>query len=99
MVGACVLNISINFFFSRITMINYQVTLLLDRFFSNGLEIISANYFCIHTVFTKLYKINSLLYVGLVVYFGLNLGPPGVFGNLGRVAIYFQGSREHWLLF
>ena len=54
-------------------MVNYQVTVLLDRFLSNGLDIISANYYCIHTVFTKLYKINPLLYVGLVVYFGFNL--------------------------
>ena len=80
-------------------MVNYQVTLLLDRFLSNGLEIISADYYCLHMVFTKLYKINSLLYVGLVVYFGLNIGEPRGFGDLGRMAIYFQGSREHWLLF
>ena len=26
-------------------------------------------------------------------------GAPRGFGDLGRMAIYFQGSREHWLLF
>ena len=72
-------------------MVNYQVTLLLDRFLSNGLEIISANYYCIHTVFTKLYKINSLLYVGLVVYFGLNLGAPRGFGGSGENDYLFSG--------
>ena len=23
-------------------------------------------------------------------------GPPRGFGDLGRMAIYFQGAREHW---
>ena len=27
------------------------------------------------------------------------LGPPRGFGDLGRMAIYFQGAGEHWLLF
>ena len=30
---------------------------------------------------------------------GAQKSPPRGFGDLGRMAIYFQGSREHWLLF
>ena len=26
-------------------------------------------------------------------------GPPRGLGDLGRMAIYFQGAGEHWLLF
>ena len=50
MVGACVLNIIINIFFSQITMVNYQVTVLLDRLLSNGLAILGANYYYVYTV-------------------------------------------------
>ena len=28
-----------------------------------------------------------------------NVGPPGGFGDLGRMAFYFQGSGEQWQLF
>ena len=27
------------------------------------------------------------------------MGAPMGFGDLGRMAIYFQGARKHWLLF
>ena len=27
---------------------------------------------------------------------GCSVGPPRVFGDLGRMAIYFQGTGEHW---
>ena len=27
------------------------------------------------------------------------IGPHGFFRDLGRMAIYFQGAGEHWLLF
>ena len=27
------------------------------------------------------------------------MGAPRGFGDIGRMAFYFQGSREHWLLF
>ena len=37
-------------FFSHITMVNYQDTVLLDRLLSNGLAILSANYYYIHTM-------------------------------------------------
>ena len=52
MVGECVLNIIINFF-SHITIVNYQVTVLLDRLLANGLAILSTNYYYIHTVFVQ----------------------------------------------
>ena len=29
----------------------------------------------------------------------LNKGAPRGFGDLGRMAIYFQGAEEHWYLF
>ena len=63
MVGACVLNIIINIFFSQITMVNYQVTVLLDRLLSNGLAILGANYYYVHTVCVQVTITQIKLYI------------------------------------
>ena len=34
--------------------------------------------------------------MSLVVYIAQSMGPPRGFGDLGRMAIYFQGVGEHW---
>ena len=63
MVGACVLNIIINIFFSQITIVNYQVTVLLDRLLSNGLAILGANYYYVHTVCVQVTITQIKLYI------------------------------------
>ena len=63
MVGACVLNIISNIFFSQITMVNYQVTVLLDRLLSNGLAILGANYYYVHTVCVQVTITQIKLYI------------------------------------
>ena len=63
MVGACVLNIIINIFFSQITMVNYQVTVLLDRLLSNGLAILGANYYYVHSVCVQVTITQIKLYI------------------------------------
>ena len=49
--------------FSQITMVNYQVTVLLDRLLSNGLAILSANYYYVHTVCVQVAITQTKLYV------------------------------------
>ena len=62
MVGVYVLNIIINIF-SHITMVNYQVTVLLDKLLSNGLAILSANHYYIHTVCVQVAITQIRLYI------------------------------------
>ena len=57
--------ISLSTFFSQTTMVNYQVTVLLDRLLSNGLAILGANqtYFYIHTVCVQVAITQIRLYI------------------------------------
>ena len=64
MVDACVLNIIINIFSAIfITMVNYQVAVLLDRLLSNGLAILSANDYSIHMVCVQVAITQIRLYI------------------------------------
>ena len=51
-------------------------------------------------IYLESYEANSILlkksnkYTGELI--GIQMGPSRSFGDLGRMAIYFQGSREHW---
>ena len=61
LVNVCL--ISSSTFFSHITIVNYQVTMLLDRLLSNGLAILSTNYYYIHTVFVQVTITQIRLYI------------------------------------
>ena len=45
------------------------------------------------------YLYSVKMYLSHDVASGSEITAPRGFGDLGRRAIYFQGSREHWLLF
>ena len=74
-VGACVLYIIINIFFSHITMVIYQVTVLLDRLLINGLAILSANYYYIHTVCVQgaITQIRLYICTGKSIFYSLSI--------------------------
>ena len=44
-------------------MVNYQVTVLLDRLLSNGLAILGANYYYVHTVCVQVTITQIKLYI------------------------------------
>ena len=92
MVGKCVLNIIINIFFSHITIVNYQVTVLLYRLLSNGLAILSTNYYYIHTVFVQVTITQIRLYIctGKSFFYCLSIQWVATFHKL--VQLYFALS-------
>ena len=69
--------ISLSTFFSQTTMVNYQVTVLLDRLLSNGLAILGANYtyYYIQTVCVQVAITQIRLYIctGKTFYFTVYL--------------------------
>ena len=44
-------------------MVNYQVTVLMERLLSNGLAILGANYYYVHTVCVQVAKAQIKLYI------------------------------------